>query len=214
MSLERRQATVALAQQYQAPIIEDDPYGDLRYEGEPLSSLFDLAPEQVLYLGTFSKIFAPGFRLAWAVAKPEIMRPLMIAKQSADLQSATFSQFLVYESLRDGFLEGRIEEIRKYYHQQRNHMLEAIHQAFPDAVRYKVPSGGMFLWCELPEGKDASEILETALEHKVAYVPGRPFFPSSWQGGENTLRLSFSLVAPDEINEGIDRLGRVFKAVL
>ena len=212
MSLERRHAIVDLAKKYGVPILEDDPYGALRFAGDPKPSLYELAPDHVIYAGTFSKILAPGFRVGWIIAPREARERLTLAKQSADLQVSTYTQRLLYEALGDGFIEEQIQRVRTYYYQQRNLMVEAMDQYFPAAVKYNPPSGGMFVWCELPEHIDATKLIDVALDAKVAYVPGQPFYPNG--GGENTLRLSFSLATPDEIDEGLARLGKVFEGVL
>jgi len=212
MSLERREAVVALARQYEIPILEDDPYGELRFEGEAKPSLYELDPESVMYSGTFSKIFAPGFRVGWMVAPVEALTKLTQAKQSADLQVATYNQRLLFEAIQDGFIEAQIEQVRAYYYAQRNLMMEAIDEYFPDAVQYRTPAGGMFVWCQLPEHVDTTVLLEAALEAEVAYVPGRPFYANG--GGHNTMRLSFSLATSDEIDEGLARLGKVIKQAL
>ena len=212
MSLDRRRTVVELAQKYGVPILEDDPYGALRFEGEPLPSLFELAPKQVMYAGTYSKILVPGLRLAWIVAKPEIMQPLIVAKQTTDLQSATFTQRLVYELSQNDFMTEQIDRTRAYYHQQRNHMLEAVDYYFPQEVTYTPPAGGLFLWCELPEELDTTIILEEAIKEKVAYMPGTYFFPNG--GGQNTLRLSYSVTPKVDIGVGIKKLSEVFSQTL
>lgn len=212
MSLERRHAVVELAAKYDVPILEDDPYGELRFAGEPKPKLYELAPDRVIYGGTFSKILAPGFRVGWLVAPLEARERLTLAKQVTDLQVSTYTQRLLYEAVQDGFIDSQIERVRSYYYQQRNLMIEAIDQYFPEEVTYTAPAGGMFVWCQLPEYLDAAEVLEDALDALVAYVPGAPFYPND--GGHNTLRMSFSLATPDEIDEGLQRLGKVFtKAV-
>ena len=208
MSLERRQLTVELARKYDVPILEDDPYGTLRFEGEPLPSLFELAPELVIYTSTFSKILAPGLRIAWVMSPTDAIRPITLAKQGSDLQNSIFVQMLTYELCQDGFIDQQIARTQKYYHQQRDYMAAAIVNYFPPSVKYNVPSGGMFFWCELPEGQDALQLLETAIDHKVAYIPGSSFHAEG--GHENTLRLSFSLATPNQIDEGIKRLGKIF----
>lgn len=208
MSLERRHALVELAEKYDVPILEDDPYGELRFTGEPKPKLYELAPDRVIYGGTFSKILAPGFRVGWLVAPLEARERLTLAKQVTDLQVSTYTQRLLYEAVQDGFIDSQIERVRSYYYQQRNLMIEAIDQYFPREVTYTPPAGGMFVWCQLPGYLDAAEVLEDALEAHVAYVPGAPFFPND--GGHNTLRMSFSLATPDEIDEGLQRLGKVF----
>jgi len=212
MSLERRESVVALARQYEVPILEDDPYGALRFEGEAKPNLYELGPDCVLYGGTFSKIFAPGFRVGWIVAPLEAREKLTQAKQSADLQVANYNQRLLFEAIQDGFIETQIEQVRSYYYAQRNLMMEAIDEYFPKAVEYEAPAGGMFVWCRLPEHIDTTVLLERALEAEVAYVPGTPFYAHG--GGRNTMRLSFSLATADEIDEGLARLGKVIQEAL
>ncbi len=212
MSLERRQALVELAAKYDVPILEDNPYGELRFVGEPKPHLYELAPDRVIYGGTFSKILAPGFRVGWLIAPMEARERMTLAKQATDLQVSTYTQRLLYEAIQDGFIESQIESVRSYYYQQRNLMVEAIDQHFPKEVTFTAPAGGMFVWCQLPEHLDAAEVLEKALDAFVAYVPGAPFYPN--EGGHNTLRMSFSLATPDEIDEGIQRLGKVFHEVV
>ncbi|MCB8942972.1 MAG: PLP-dependent aminotransferase family protein [Ardenticatenaceae bacterium] len=209
MSRERRQAVVDLARQYNVPILEDDPYGELRFVGSPQPTLYELAPEQVIYGGSYSKILAPGLRLGWLLAKEELMFPLVNAKQTSDLQSPTFTQMLVYEVMASGFLAEQIDRLRRFYHQQRSHLLEAMDQHLPEAVRYQAPAGGFFVWCELPAGMDAGVLVDEALAAGVAYVPGRPFFASDQ--GQNTLRLSYSSVPTVEMEEGIMRLAAVLR---
>lgn len=208
MSLERRQALVKLAEQYDVPILEDDPYGELRFEGEPLPNLFELAPDRVLYAGTFSKIVAPGFRIGWMVVPDEIFEPLMIAKQSTDLQASTYAQMLLYEFVTSRSMDDHFDRIRAYYRQQRDWMIGAMREYLPTAVKFHTPAGGMFCWCELPNGLNAEDLLEEALAAKVAYVPGGSFFPNG--EGQNTLRLSFSEASQADIEEGIKRLGEIF----
>ncbi|MEM7533547.1 MAG: PLP-dependent aminotransferase family protein [Chloroflexota bacterium] len=211
MSLERRQNIVKLAEKYDIPIFEDDPYGYLRFEGEALPNLYELAPDRVIYAGSFSKIVAPGFRIAWVVTPAEITAKMVIAKQGTDLQSAYYTQFLLHELVSDGFIEPRIEQLRTYYHNQCNLMLGAMKRHFPTEIVYHKPQGGMFIWCELPAHLDATELLKPCFEEKVAYVPGAGFYPdNSPLLAKNTLRLSFSLATAEEIEVGIERLGRVF----
>ena len=209
MNLARRQAVVDLARHYNVPILEDDPYGELRFVGSPQPTLYELAPEQVIYAGSYSKVLAPGLRLGWLLAKPELMFPLVNAKQTSDLQSPTFTQMLVYEVMVGGFLAEQIDRLRRFYHQQRNHLLEAVNQHFPDEVRYQPPAGGFFVWCELPAHVNATVLLEAALPAGVAYVPGRPFFADD--EGHNTFRLSYSSVSVDDMAEGVARLAKVLR---
>ena len=218
LSLERRKQLIELADRYGVPIIEDDPYGQLRFEGEhisPIVVLDDLYRNNsshcyhgnVIYLSTFSKILAPGLRLAWVVAPPEVIRKLVQAKQGADLHTSTFTQIVAHEVSHGGFLDKHIQKICQVYGERRNVMLGAMDAYFPPEVDWTQPKGGLFLWGRMPENLDANEVLALALEHKVAFVPGGPFFPRG--GGENTMRLNFSNAKPEKIQEGISRLGSV-----
>jgi 2-aminoadipate transaminase len=223
LSLERRIKLIELADKYGVPIIEDDPYGQLRYEGEHLPSLVMLDSQyrndnngtysgNVIYLSTFSKLLAPGLRLAWVVAPPEVIRRLVMTKQAADLHTSSFNQYVAYEVAKGGFLDEHVKVIRSTYKERRDVMLEMMEEVFPSEMRWTHPQGGMFLWGIMPEGVDAAEVLRTALERKVAFVPGASFHPNG--GGENTMRLNFSYCAPDTIREGISRLGLTLKEVL
>jgi 2-aminoadipate transaminase len=205
LSLERRYQLIQLADRYGVPIIEDDPYGQLRYEGDHLPSVVVLDGTErnssdpcyrgnVIYLSTFSKILAPGIRLAWVVAPPEVIRKLVQAKQGADLHTATFNQIVAYEVGRGGFLDQHIKLIRKVYGERRDVMLGALDSYFPPGVEWTHPEGGLFLWAELPEGYDTTELMKSAVENKVAFVPGAPFHPCG--GGERTMRLNFSNATP------------------
>jgi 2-aminoadipate transaminase len=219
LSLERRKKLIALADQYGVPIIEDDPYGQLRYEGDHLPPVVVLDDQyqnngtaayhgNVIYLSTFSKTIAPGIRLAWIVAPKEVIRKIVQAKQGADLHTSTFNQMVAYQVAKDGFLDSHVRKIRKVYGNRRDVMLNAMEKYFPEGVTWTKPKGGMFLWVVLPEGLDAKVLFEKAVALKVAYVPGAPFFPCG--GGENTMRLNFSNATPEMIEEGIARLGKVF----
>jgi 2-aminoadipate transaminase len=218
LSLERRHRLIALADEYGVPIIEDDPYGQLRYEGTHLPSVVSLDGQfrkngaldyrgNVIYLSTFSKILAPGLRLAWVVAPPEVIRKLVQAKQGADLNSAAFTQMVAYEVARGGFLDRHIWHIRRVYGERRNIMLESMEQYFPASVKWTHPQGGLFLWGIMPEILDAKEVFKVAVEKKVAFVPGESFHACG--GGHNTMRLNFSNASPDMIRLGISRLGEV-----
>ncbi len=217
-SLERRKHLVELADQYGVPIVEDDPYGRLRYEGEHIPPVVAIDAEyrgqcedsycgNVIYMSTFSKTLAPGLRMAWVTAPAEVIRKFVQAKQGADLHSPTFNQAIAYEAAKDGFLAKYIEKIKAIYGERRLVMLSALEENFPADVSWTHPQGGMFLWVTLPEGMDAGELLKIAVEHKVAFVPGGPFHPNG--GGENTIRLNFSNAKPEMIRDGIARLGRV-----
>jgi 2-aminoadipate transaminase len=209
MSLRRREALVGLAREYGVPIYEDDPYGELRFEGEPLPHLYDLAPDVVIYAGTFSKIMVPGFRLAWLVADPQVLTPLVRAKQAADLHTASYTQMIAFEVSKDGFMAGQVARTRAYYKSQRDLMLTALDRHFPDFVGWTRPKGGMFLWCTLSEGMNATEIAYDAAREGVAYVPGETFYANG--AALNTLRLSYSVATPEQISEGIGSLGRLFE---
>ncbi len=220
LSLERRQKLVELADRYGVPIIEDDPYGQLRYEGDHLPSVVTLDGRfrqngeqgyrgNVIYLSTFSKTLAPGLRLAWVIAPPEVIRKLVQAKQGTDLHTATFNQMVAYEVARGGFLDRHVWMIRRVYSERRNVMLEAMEECFPPGMSWTRPQGGLFLWGILPEGVYSQEVLKAAILQKVAFVPGEPFYPLG--GGENTMRMNFSNASPQLIVEGIARLGAVIK---
>lgn len=223
LSLERRKKLVELADRYGVPIIEDDPYGQLRYEGEHLPPVVALDSQyraengkhysgNVIYLSTFSKILAPGIRLAWVIAPQEVIRRLVMAKQAADLHTATFNQMVAYEVGKGGFLDEHVKVIRRVYKERRDVMLEMMDELFPAEVRWTRPQGGMFLWVMLPKGLDAAEVLRLAIERKVAFVPGAPFHPNG--GGENTMRINFSYSSPETIREGITRLAGVLREAL
>jgi 2-aminoadipate transaminase len=212
---ERRHTLVSKAREYGVPIVEDDPYGELRFEGEHLPSLLALEGERqeatyrgnVIYLGTFSKIMAPGMRLGWVIAPAEVISKLVQAKQGVDLHTASFTQMIAYELLKDGFLDEHVHLIRRVYKERRDAMLAAMEEHFPEEVKWTHPQGGMFLWVTLPEGSDATELLKQAMERNVVFVPGESFYPNG--GGRNTLRLNYSHDKPERIREGIERLGRV-----
>ncbi|UCB53614.1 MAG: PLP-dependent aminotransferase family protein [Candidatus Zixiibacteriota bacterium] len=209
MSLKRRKQLVKLADKYQIPIVDDNPYGELRYVGEHVPSLQSLGKDLVIELGTFSKLVSPGLRIGWGIVSTEITNMFERLKQGADLHTNTFTQYVVYEYIKAGNLDSHIEEIKASYSERRGVMVEALKEHFPEGVRWYEPEGGLFLWVELPEGISATDLLPAAVEQKVAYVPGKPFFP--YEDKDNTLRLNFSNAKPDEIREGIKRLGKVFR---
>ncbi len=223
LSLERRLHLIDLADHYGVPILEDDPYGQLRYEGEHLPSLVVLDDQRertngatyrgnVIYLSTFSKTLAPGLRLGWIVAPPEVIQKLVQAKQGADLHTGTFIQMLAYEVAKGGFLDQHIKLIRRTYRERRDTMLHALDTYFPEGVTWTRPQGGLFLWLRFPEDMDAADILRQAVLQKVAFVPGQPFFPDG--SGKNTARMNFSNATPDRIDEGVRRLGVVLKSLM
>ena len=220
-TLERRTQLIEMAGRYGVPIIEDDPYSQLRFEGEPLPSLLALehARQQqgeqrsqpyegnVVMLNTFSKVLTPGLRVAWIVGPAQVVRKLVLAKQGADLHTATFNQMIAYELTRTGFLEEHVPLLRTLYHERCNAMLAALEAYFPDNVSWTHPQGGLFIWVTLPEGIDTAQLLKDALEYRIAFVPGAAFHADG--GGANTMRLSFSNVNSEQIEEGIRRLGKL-----
>ena len=219
LSLERRKKLVELADRYGVPIIEDDPYGQLRYEGDHLPSVQVLDAEwhpnsgsytgNVIYLSTFSKILTPGLRLAWVVAPPEVIRKLVQAKQGADLHTAVFNQMIAFEVSQHGFLDLHVQKIIEVYRERRDVMLDALEEHMPKGVSWTRPQGGLFLWITVPEYINTASMMIEAVQEKVAYVPGESFFPGG--GGLNTMRMNFSYSNPQLINEGIGRLARVLK---
>ena len=216
LSRPRRDELVLLSDKYGIPIIEDDPYGQLRYEGEHIPPLVVLDRTNllrdngyllgnVIYLSTFSKVLAPGLRLGWIVAPPDVITHLVQLKQSTDLHTSSFTQMVAYEVARDGFMEEHVKLIRRVYKERRDAMLEALHNYFPPEVSWTHPHGGLFLWVTLPSGIDTMKLLDTALRQDVAFVPGEPFFPSGQESGSH-MRLNFSNAKPEQIREGIRRL--------
>lgn len=216
----RRHELVLLADRFGIPIIEDDPYGQLRFEGEHLPPLVvldraNLRRDQgysignVIYLSTFSKTLAPGLRLGWIVAPPEVISKLTQLKQGADLHTSTFAQMVAYEVARDGFLDEHVKLIRRVYRERRDAMLEALKAEFPTEVTWTHPQGGLFLWVTLPEGMDAQQLFAAAIQENVAFVPGDSFYApnGATDEGRRHLRLNFSASDPEKIREGIRRLG-------
>ena len=224
LSLERRKELVALADEHGIPIIEDDPYGQLRYSGEHLPPLVMLDCQRlqgdcgymqgnVLYTSTFSKTLAPGLRLGWIVAPADVIKRCVQAKQGMDLHTSTFIQMVAYEVAKDGFLEQHVRRIRQMYAHRRDVMLDAMQRYFPEEAQWTRPDGGLFLWAWLPEQYNTADVLKVAVEtERVAFVPGHAFYPDG--AGKNTMRLNFSNALPDMIEEGIRRLGAVLKAEL
>jgi len=209
---ERRYRLVERARELDLLILEDDPYGALSYDGETPPSIRSLAPERTVYMGSFSKILAPGLRLGFMVAPPALRAKLVQAKQATDLHTATLSQMAVYDVVKDGFIDTHIPTIRKLYRNQCTAMLAALAHYMPEGVRWNSPRGGMFLWAELPKGMDASTVLAKAVEQNVAFVPGAPFFAAN--SVVETLRLAFVTVPPPRIEVGVERLAKVIRASL
>ncbi len=206
MTLERRLRLVELAAKYGVFIVEDDPYGELRFEGEDVAPLVVLHKENVLYLSTFSKTLAPGIRLGWIVAPSKIIAKLVQLKQGSDLHTSTFIQMVAHDICRRDILRNHVKTIREVYRERRDAMLAAMEKHFPPGITWIRPQGGLFLWVQLPEHVNASELLNVARQEKVAFVPGRAFYPD--EGGKSTMRLTFASATPEKIEEGIERLGR------
>jgi 2-aminoadipate transaminase len=221
LALERRKHLVELARRHTLLIVEDDPYRELRFEGDALPRLITLDGTarahggrgyagNVISLGTFSKILSPGLRVGWVIAAPQVIAKLVQAKQGVDLHTATLNQMIAYELMASGFLQQHTQLIRDTYRQRRDAMLAALRASFPPGVYWTQPYGGMFLWVTLPRGCDADKILPEAIAQQVAFVPGAPFHANG--GGANTFRLNFSNATPEKIAEGIARLGKVLAA--
>ena len=219
LGLERRQRLLELTARHGVLVLEDDPYGSLRFSGEALPSLYELGLEfwggpeasHVIYSGSFSKVLVPGLRDAWVQAATPLIRKLVQAKQGADLHTPTFNQMIISE-LVDTVMPAQIERVRRVYGERAAHMVKEIERHFPAGVSHTTPQGGMFLWVTLPEGMDSAALLERAVERGVAFVPGAPFFATG--GGHNTLRLSFSSATPEQIGRGIEALGDAIRRAL
>lgn len=213
LDLQRRQDLVERCAQANIPIIEDDPYGELRYAGEAQPSLLTLGRQvgaQVVHLGSFSKVLAPGLRLGYIVGPREVINKLVQIKQATDLHSNTLTQMAVYEAIKEGFLKEHLPSVRDLYQQQCQYMLDAMQEHFPEEVVWTRPEGGMFIWVTLPEGLDSEELLLKAIDEHVAFVPGTPFYADD-DTKPNTLRLSFVTVSEERIREGIAILGRLIR---
>lgn len=207
MGLERRRQLARIAAEYEVIVLEDNPYGELRYSGQNLPAIKSFAGgEWVMLAGTISKIIAPGLRVGWAVASEEIIDKITTVKQMSDVLTNSLTQRAVYQYVTSFNLDEHIQEIAGKYRLQRDIMLETMRQAFPPDVAWIVPDGGMFVWVTLPDSIDATALLTVAVEEeKVAYVPGTPFYADNT--GHNTMRLNFSNSTPELIREGITKLG-------
>ena len=210
-SLEKRKKLVELGNKYDIAIIEDNPYGELRFEGENLPSIKHFDTEvRVVYLGTSSKILCPGFRLGWIAASPEVLNKYILMKQGADLQSSTISQIEVATYLEQYNIEEHIEKIKETYKRRRDLMINVMKEEFPKEIKYTVPQGGLFTWVTLPEYMNSRDLAVKALDKNVAYVPGGSFYANG--GHENDMRLNYSAMEDDKIVEGMKRLAEVIKA--
>ncbi|MGD1074576.1 MAG: PLP-dependent aminotransferase family protein, partial [Thermodesulfovibrionales bacterium] len=193
-------------------LIEDDPYGDLRFIGVRQQSFKKLLPENTVLLGSFSKTIVPGFRIAWIAAPKYIMDKLIIAKQASDLHTSHFTQSIIYQYLKDNDFETHINTVREVYGKQCQAMLSSIKKHFPPSVRYTKPEGGMFLWAELPQNATSLDLFNLAIKDKVIFVPGDPFYINKTR--TRTFRLNFSCVDEETIDIGIGRLGNAIKGLL
>jgi 2-aminoadipate transaminase len=210
MSLARRKKIIEIAQKFNLFIVEDNPYEKLRFEGEPIPSIYSLDNNgSVISLGTFSKILCPGLRLAWILGNKDIIGKMTILKQATDLCTSILSQLIAYEYFQLGKLEENIKSNIQIYKQKRNAMLNTLEKHFPKEVTWTKPQGGFFVVATLPEYIDTGEMFKEAIEENVAYVPGGPFFADG--KGKNTMRLSFCYPSMEDIDEGIKRLGKVIK---
>ena len=209
-SLARKESLVRIATEHKVVVLEDNPYGELRFEGEslPSAATFDTIGN-VLCLGTFSKIFCPGYRIGWIAGPREVIDKYVLVKQGTDLQCNTVGQYQIMEYLNTRDINQHIERIRADYRVKRDIMLETMDELFPDGVSYTRPQGGLFAWVTLPEHLDARKILVECLEEKVAFVPGGSFFPNG--GHQNTMRINFSYATTEELREGIARIARVLR---
>ena len=209
----RREAVLAVCREYGLPIVEDNPYGELWFDQPPPAPLLARWPEGVIYLGSFSKILAPGLRLGYLVAPPALYPKLLQAKQAADLHTPGFNQRIVIDVIKDGFLDRHVPTIRSLYHARRDHLQDAlVRELGPLGAHWTQPLGGMFTWVRLPDGLDAQHLLPAAVDAGMAFVPGAPFYARD--PDLRTLRLSFVTATPAEIDAGIAALGRVVREAL
>jgi len=211
-SEENRRAVAEILGSSKTMLIEDDPYGELRFSGERKSSFKKLLPNNTIMLGSFSKIVVPGFRLGWIVAPKHIMKKLIIAKQATDLHTTHFTQSIIYQYLKNNDLDEHINTIIEAYGNQCRAMLKSIEEFFPKTVHCTHPEGGMFLWAKLPENVSSMELFELAVKDKVVFVPGNPFYVNG--SAVNTLRLNFSCVDEGTIKIGIERLAMAINELI
>ena len=213
MSFNHRKELLDIASECDFLIIEDDPYSELIFEGERIPPIKSLDTKgRVIYISTFSKILAPGFRLGWTIASKEILDKLILTKQAMDLCTNGFSQYIAYEYINGGYLDKHVEQIKKLYKRKRDIMLKALKEYFPSNIKWTVPKGGMFIWITLPKSIDTRLMFQKAIIKKVAYVIGEAFYPEG--GNYNSMRLNFSYSGDDQIREGIKRLAEVIKEEL
>ena len=210
INLKQRKELLEIASEYDFLIIEDDPYGSIIFEGEKIPTIKSLDKRgRVVYIGTFSKILAPGFRLGWIIASKDIREKITLAKQATDLCTNVFAQYVAYEYINGGYLNKHVEKIRVMYKRKRDIMLQCLREYLPKEVDWTIPKGGMFIWLTLPKNIDAHVMFQKALTKKVAYVVGDAFYPEG--GSYNTMRLNFSYSDDETIKIGIKRLAEVIK---
>jgi 2-aminoadipate transaminase len=211
MSFERRRLLVELARRHEILVIEDNPYGLLRFGGEPLPPLYQLdGGDFVIYLGTFSKILSPGIRLGWMVAPPPVMEKVVLGKQASDLCTSTLTQYFVREYFSEGRWREYVASLVEIYRRRRDVMVESLRKHFPAQATWTEPEGGLFIWATLPDYIDTGDLLAKALREDVAFVPGQAAYVEEGRG-RNSMRLNFSGVTEDEIREGIRRIGKVIE---
>jgi len=210
LSMERRHHLVELAERYDLIIFEDDPYGDLRYEGRHLPPIISLdSSGRVIHMRSTSKTFAPGLRVAWTIGQPGMIRKMVVAKQFVDVATNTLAQFILLEFIRSGLLEKRIKLNNQHYRRKRDFMLKQLEMHFPEAVQWNRPAGGFFIFVKLPQTMDATELLGEAIKHNVAFVAGEPFFID--HSGRHTFRLSYSQSGESVIEAAVAELGKLIK---
>ena len=212
LNIEERQMLVELAEKYDFLIVEDSPYRELRYEGEHIPTMYSLSPDRVIHLGSFSKIFAPGFRLGWAIAHPEVLDKIYVCKQSLDLCPPILDQYVAAEFLSSGRLDENLVKSVALYKGKRDLLLSLLKEHMPEGVRWTHPEGGLFLFLTMPEGFEAVRFYDKALDAGVAYVAGEFFHPDG--SGKNTMRLNFSFMTEEKIRAGVKLLAELLKAEL
>ena len=212
MTLEERKEIVKLARELDVVIVEDSPYRELRYSGEEVPTIYSLAPERTLHLGSFSKIFAPGFRLGWIIGPEDLLEQIYICKQALDLCPPVFDQYMATEFLTSGALDANLVKTKAEYRRRRDLMVSLLEKYMPEGVKWTYPEGGLFLFLTLPEGIDTIEMYDEALSKGVAYVAGSFFFLDG--SHRNTMRLNFSFVAEEKMEPGMKLLGEIIKGRL
>ena len=211
--MERRKAFMDIINRYDFPVLEDDPYGELRFDGDKVPSLKSMDTKgNIIFLGSFSKILMPGLRIAWMVADPTIIDKVVKLKQAVDLQSSSFGQRQTSFFIDMYDLDAHVAKIKELYKKRRNLMCDSMKEYFPEGITFTYPEGGLFTWVTLPEGMDAKELMPKVLANTVAYVPGGPFYPHG--GNANHFRLNYSNMPEERIVEGIKRLAEVLKEEL